>query len=89
VVPDVLGMPEVGAVSAVQAVGLAATVKRVTSAMIDTGMVGYQFPEAEASVPPGSGVLIVVSKGPGDVTPSARVRRAATHPRGPCAILAI
>jgi beta-lactam-binding protein with PASTA domain len=62
-VPDIMGMSESEAVSAVQAAGLAATVKRMASATVPSGAVGYQFPEAGASAPPGSSVLIAVSKG--------------------------
>lgn len=63
-VPSLSGMSEADAVAAVQAAGLTADVKTITSETVPKGTVGFQYPNAGGSVQPGSSVLVVVSSGP-------------------------
>ncbi len=63
-VPDVMGMTEIEAVSAIEAAGLVAAVEQLASADVAAGNVGYQFPAAGTQVTPGSEVLVAVSSGP-------------------------
>jgi len=63
-VPDVTGMDEAAAVTALEDAGLVATVKTVASETVPAGTVGAQFPEGGAQLNPGGEVLIGVSSGP-------------------------
>ena len=63
-VPDVMGMTEADAVSAIEGAGLVAAVEQLASADVPAGSVGYQFPAAGTQVAPGSEVLVAVSTGP-------------------------
>ncbi len=63
-VPDVMGMTEADAVSAIEGAGLVAAVEQLASADVPAGSVGYQFPAAGTQVAPGSEVLVAVSSGP-------------------------
>jgi len=62
-VPDVMGMTEADAVSAIEGAGLVPAVEQLASADVPAGSVGYQFPAAGAQVSPGSEVLVAVSSG--------------------------
>ncbi len=65
-VPDIMGMSEADAVSAIEDAGLVAQVQQLASADVPAGTVGYQFPAAGTQVAPGSEVLVAVSSGPSE-----------------------
>ena len=62
--PDVMGMTEAEAVSAIEDAGLVAAIEQLASADVPAGTVGYQFPAAGTQVAPGSEMLVAVSSGP-------------------------
>ena len=69
-VPDVVGMTQTDAQSAIVAAGfVVGLVKEQTDATVPQGQVIRQFPAAGTMVPPGAPVNFLVSSGPGTATP--------------------
>jgi len=64
VVPDVLGVPQGGALTKLQEAGLAAQVFNDVSASVAKGKVIGQLPESGMAVPKGMSVIVIVSNGP-------------------------
>jgi len=63
VVPDVVGKIEVDAIAAIEAVDLVAVITRAYDALIPSGTVVSQTPDADTTIETGADVCIVVSKG--------------------------